>query len=735
MSSEERFEQVLKKIKEYHPDVDTDCLWRAFEYSRDMHDGQMRKSGHPFVRHPVEVVDVIAELNLDDASLAAGLLHDTVEDTESAIEDIEKRFGEDVAYLVDGVTKLSKIEFNNRKEHQAENIRKMIIAMSKDLRVILLKLADRLHNMRTLEHMPRHKQERIAQETMDIYAPLAHRLGINWVKTELEDLSFRFMYPDQYEEVKEKVTSKELESEEFIEEVINRINNLLGDNSIKPVDVYGRSKHYWSIFRKMREQQISFEQVYDVLAFRMILEEKPECYEALGLVHNRWTPIPGRFKDYIAIPKPNGYQSLHTSVMGPYQERIEIQIRTEEMHKVAEEGVAAHWMYKEGNKVPDKDKRRFSWLHRLMEEHRDHDDPREFLESVKIDLFHEEVYVLTPDGEVMEFPSGATCVDFAYAIHTEVGHTCTRAKVNGKIQPLDYTLETGDIVEIQTDPNRSPNKDWLDFVKTGKARTKIKKAVRQEQRERSKQLGRELLDKELTKRGTKLSTVEDSDEMIEAVESSRFNSLDEALTDIGYGKSDPEDFAEKLFEDEEEPTEDLEGFEDKDFDVDSDEDKQALLNEIVEEQRPDQEGIVLDGIGDIMVRYAKCCNPVPGDDVVGFVTRGRGLSVHTRKCPRIEHHDKNRQVDVRWDEDATSGQATLRPVKVRVYSADRPGLLANMSESFSDAGVNIKQAHCLTKEDKRAENTFDVLVKNVDQLNKAMKKIEQIQGVYKVERV
>jgi GTP pyrophosphokinase len=725
---ENRLSTVVQKIRAYHPDPDIEMLRNAFSYAAQMHEGQTRKSGEPYMSHPLEVMDVIADLRLDVASLVAGLLHDTVEDTDTTVEDLRERYGDDVAFLVDGVTKLSKFQFNTREEHQAENIRKMIIAMSKDLRVILLKLADRLHNMRTLKYMPRHKQERIAQETMDIYAPLAHRLGIHWMKTELEDLSFRYLYPEQYYDIAEKVASKKRERENFIREVIKILDELLLEHGIE-AEIYGRPKHFWSIYRKMRNQQIEFDQVYDVLGFRTIVPEKAHCYEALGLVHNLWKPIPGRFKDYIAIPKPNGYQSLHTSVIGPYQERIEIQIRTHDMHKIAEEGIAAHWLYKEGKAVPDKDDRKFAWLHRLMEEHQDLEDPREFLESVKIDLFHDEVYVFTPEGDVMEFPSGATCVDFAYAIHTEVGHHCAGAKVNGQIVPLRHELSNGDVVEILTNKNQKPNKDWLDFVKTGRARTKIRKSVREEQRERSRELGRELLDKELKKYNTNIRAAERKGLLADAAEASRFTSIEEMLADIGYGKSQPEHVAEKMFPEES-----------KDDEKDKKDKKESKLgklwNKITKRDESKSRGVVLDGIDDIMVSYAKCCNPVPGDDIIGFVTRGRGLSVHQRGCPRIKHLEKARQIDVRWDDDAASDDSMAqRPVKIRVYSADKPGLLANMSQSFSAAGVNIKQANCLTTEDQRAVNTFEVLVSNAEQLKRAMRNIEKIKGVYRVERV
>jgi GTP pyrophosphokinase len=728
MQLESRLNTVVKKILTYHPDADIETLRRAFHFASEMHQGQTRKSGEPYMSHPLEVMDLIADLRLDVSSLVAGLLHDTVEDCATTVDELREMFGEDVAFLVDGVTKLSKFQFNTREEHQAENIRKMIIAMSRDLRVILLKLADRLHNMRTLKYMPVEKQERIAQETMDIYSPLAHRLGIHWMKTELQDLSFRYLFPDAYYEIAEKVASKKRERENFIREVIHILDELFRENGIV-AEIDGRPKNFWSIFRKMRQQQIEFEQVFDVLGFRTIVDEKAQCYEALGLVHNLWKPIPGRFKDYIAIPKPNGYQSLHTSVIGPYQERIEVQIRTAEMHKIAEEGIAAHWLYKEGKAVPDKDDQKFAWLHRLMEEHQDLEDPREFLEQVKIDLFHDEVFVFTPGGDVMEFPAGATCVDFAYAIHSEVGHHCSGAKVNGQMVPLRHELKNGDIVEVLTNKNQKPNKDWLEFVKTGRAQTKIRKSVREEQRERSRELGRELLDKELKKFGANIRAIERKGTLAEVAEHSKFTSIDEMLADIGYGKAQPEHIVEKIFPHDEREARQKEAEKKKDSKIGQ------IWDKIKNRAPATSPGVMLDGIDDIMVNYAQCCTPVPGDDIVGFVTRGRGLSVHQRNCPRMQHLEPERLIDVRWDGKAAGENSKARrAVKVRVYCSDKPGLLANMGQSFSAAGVNIKQAHCVTTEDRRAVNTFEVLVSNREQLNRAMRSIEKLKGVYRVER-
>ncbi len=713
----ERLNSILDKVRAYHPEPELRVIEKAFEFGLKMHEGQTRKSGEAYMSHPLEVMDIIADLRLDSARLIVGLLHDTVEDTDTSVEEINELFGEDVSFLVDGLTKLSKLRFTTKEEAQAENFRKMIIAMSRDLRIILVKLADRLHNMRTLKYMRPDKQERIARETMEIYAPIAHRLGISWIKTELEDLSFRYLHPKAYYDIAEQVSRKRRERESFIREVIAILSELLHENGIK-CEVKGRPKHFWSIFRKMRAQQIEFDQVFDVLAFRIILDEKAQCYEALGFVHNLWKPIPGRFKDYIAIPKPNGYQSLHTSVIGPYQERIEVQIRTDEMHKVAEEGVAAHWLYKEGRATPDREDEKFAWLHSLMEGHQESDDPYEFLESVKIDLFHDEVYVFTPNGDVKGLPLGATCVDFAFAIHTEVGSRCTGAKVNGIMVPLKHALKTGDICQILTNKNQKPNKDWLSFVKTGRAKNKIRNYVREEQREHSRNIGRDILDKELKKYGSHLREVEKNGELEKVLKAAKFNSIDHMLADIGYGKTKPETILARLFPEKiskpKQPTR-----------------ISQILTKITQARRQ-KSGVIVDGIEDIKVNYAKCCSPVPGDEIVGFITRGQGLSVHKRGCPKIDHFEKERMLSVSW---AGIGTKDGRhPVNLKVFCTDKPGLLANISQSFSDSGVNISQAHCLTTEDKRAINTFEVLVCDLQQLQKAMKEIEKIKGVYRVER-
>ena len=721
-----RFDELVAKVEAYHPNPDLEMFRNAYALAEEMHLGQARKSGEPYLIHPLAVTHILADLKLDIASLCAGLLHDVVEDTDTTLDDLRERFSDEVAQLVDGVTKLSKLRFNTREERQAESFRKMLIAMSRDLRVILIKLCDRVHNMRTLEHMPENRRVAIAQETMDIYAPLANRLGISWIKVELEDLAFRHLHPEDYEELLDQISSGEGKREQYIGEVIEVLERALKTHaSMDGFELQGRVKHMFSIYRKMTRSNIEFDQVYDILAFRIIADTVAQCYEALGIVHNLWKPIPGRFKDYIAIPKPNLYQSLHTSVLGPYRERIEIQIRTHEMHRVAEEGIAAHWMYKEGKITPGVDEQRFQWLRQLMESHQDLEDPREFIDSVKIDLFADEVYVFTPKGEVKSFAKGSTPVDFAYSVHTEVGQHCAGAKVNGQLVPLKYQLRNGDIVEIVTSASQRPKQDWLQFVVSSRARTKIRQFVRKEQRQRSREIGKQLLEKQFRRHNLNLVKLEKSGELEEAARQSRCSSLEELYVNVGLGKVMPETVIGKLLPEVEEKKAEPEQ-------VVEDEGRIARLLQRI--RRKPKTGICVDGVDDIMVRFAKCCAPVPGENIVGFVTRGRGVTVHSRSCPKIDLLEPERQIDVHWN--ATAGKAgNERAVNIRVVCADRPGLLANISQSITMSGVNISQAHCRTLDNRKAINTFELLVRDLKQLRSAIKSISKIPGVYSVERV
>ncbi|OIP38664.1 MAG: GTP pyrophosphokinase [Deltaproteobacteria bacterium CG2_30_63_29] len=722
-SLQQRFDRLKDKVCSYHPAPDIVTLRSAFEFAVKCHEGQFRKSGEPYIIHPIEVTEIVAELKLDVASLCASLLHDVVEDTSTTLEELKEHFGEEVAFLVDGLTKLSKLTFNTREERQAESFRKMIVAMSRDLRVILVKLCDRVHNMRTLEHMPEKKQQDISQETLDIYAPLANRLGISWIKVELQDLALRYLHPEESADLIAKIAKTQEERQGYIEEVLQILHRVLADAGLKDFELQGRPKHIYSVYTKMKRSNVEIGQVHDMLAFRVMVDSVPQCYEALGIIHNHWKPIPGRFKDYIAIPKPNMYQSLHTSVIGPYQERIEVQIRTREMHRVAEEGIAAHWMYKEGRITPGDDEKKFAWLRQLVEWQQDLTDPKEFLETVKIDLFADEVYVFTPKGEVRSFPKGSTPLDFAYAVHTEVGHHCAGARVNGQLVPLRHQLQNGDIIEIITSANQRPKQDWLQFVVSSRARTKIRQVVRKEQRGRSQQIGRQLLEKTFRRYGLNLAKLEKAGELEKIARSLKCANGDEIQVNVGLGKLQPETVAAKFAPPEEEgkePTVQEEG----------------RFGKLMDRLRGrSKTGINVDGVEDMMVRFAKCCAPVPGEPIIGFVTRGRGVTVHAADCTKSALLEPERQVDCYWDIKSTTPAEAKRAVNVRVVCADRPGMLSNISQSFSVMGINITQAHCRTTEDKRAVNTFEVLVKDIKQLQTAIKTLARIPGVYSVERV
>jgi len=730
---------LVHRVESYHPGADLELLRRTYDFAARAHDGQLRRSGDPYVIHPLGVAMTIAELKLDVPSICAGLLHDCVEDTSVTTEEITKQFGPEISFLVEGVTKLGKIPWNNKEERQAENFRKMLLAMARDIRVILIKLADRVDNMRTLDHMPPEKQERIARETMEIYAPLANRLGIQWIKTELEDLSFKYLYPREFGELMQKLARYHAEKQKHIDEVVEILKRELIDAGIE-CQVYGRIKHAWSIWQKMQKTDRELEQLFDIIAFRCIVPSVRACYETLGVVHSKWTPIPGRFKDFIALPKPNMYQSLHTSVIGPRGERMEIQIRTADMHRVAEEGIAAHWRYKEGkpqgvDSKDERDQKRFQWLRQLMEWQRDLKDPTEFIESVKIDLFADEVYVFTPKGDVKALPKGANPIDLAYAIHTEVGHHCSGARVNGLIVPLRYTLRNGDTVEIITSPNQKPNKDWLKYVATSSAKAKIRNYLRTAEREKSKALGRELLERELRKYGFSFAKVLKGGDLDKAAEKLRHSTGEDLLISIGYGKLLPAEVVEEIVP------------EDKRKEVAQPDGGGGggggALNQIASlatsvadslmkrvAGSKTSTGIKVAGESDVLVRFARCCSPVVGDPIVGFITRGRGVTVHTLGCTKSLDQDPERRVEVEWD-----GRKTPRPVSIQVVCADKPGLLANLSASFNQLGVNISQANCRAVDDNKAVNTFSFAVNDLEQLKTIMRTLQRINGVYSVSRV
>ncbi len=718
-----RLDDILSTLQSYYPKADTALISRAYEYAAEAHEGQIRRSGDPYVTHPLSVAGITTELKLDTSTVCAALLHDAVEDTSATVKDIRDIFGKEVAFLVDGVTKLGKLPYANREERQAENFRKMLIAMARDIRVILLKFCDRLDNMRTLDHLPQEKQERIATETLQIYAPLSHRLGIQWIKTELEDLSFKYLNRDEYDQLAIEVSKTRKERNRYITDVERLLLKEMGRAGIS-CRINGRAKHLWSIRQKMKRTQRPFEEIHDAIGFRIITDSNRACYEALGVMHAAWTPIPGRFKDYIALAKPNGYQSLHTAVIGPKGERIEIQIRTEEMHLVAEQGIAAHWKYKEGKPgIFSTNDAKFAWLRQLMEAQKDVSDPTEFIESVKIDLFLEdEVFVFTPQGDVKALPVGSCPIDFAYTVHSKVGDHCSGARVNGMIVPLRYQLRNGDTIEIITSPNQKPNRDWLKLVKTARARTKIRHRLRQEERERALSVGRDVLEKALRKYGVSYTKASKSGLLSKAAEALKCNGLDDLVCQVGYGKITSKQVVEEVV-----PAD--KRSESARAADESGKGLRQLIGRVA--RRRSASGIKVQGEDDILVRFARCCTPLPGDNIVGFISRGRGVSVHRRNCTKALDIDPDRRVDVEWDNKA----AAEHVVGLKVYCANRPGLLAHLSQSFSDSGVNISQAHCKALEDGRAVNTFHASVRDLNQLNAVIRSLERIKGVYEVDRV
>ena len=717
-------EHLIDRVRAYQPSVDSDLIQRAYDYSFRMHAGQTRKSGQPYVVHPVSVAGIIADLRLDAASVCAGLLHDVVEDTLATTDDITKEFGVEVSELVDGVTKLSQINFTSKEDRQAENFRKMVVAMARDIRVLLIKLCDRLDNMRTLEHMKPEAQERIARETLEIYAPLANRLGIQSFKSELEDLSFRWLEADAYHDLIAQLQTTKKERDKYIADVCKTLSSRLASQNFA-AEVHGRAKHLYSIYRKMREQQSGLEGVHDLIAFRVVVESVSDCYATLGVIHSQWTPVPGRFKDYIALPKPNMYQSLHTTVIGPGRERIEIQIRTHEMHRVAERGIAAHWKYKErggGGGVAEQDAQRFSWLRQLLEWQKELKDPAEFLEGVKVDLFQDEVYVFTPKGDVRVFPRGATPIDFAYQIHTQLGDHVTGARINGKIEPLRYKLRNGDVVEVLTKPDQHPNKDWLDFVGTTRARSKIRNHLRTDQRDKSRRLGEELLERELRKAGISASKLfKNEPEMRRLYDELKIQNQEELFVSIGYGKIDPEDVLKIV------APPDEHGQESKPPEQLREGRIAGLVRKVI---KRDEGGIRINGIDDVLVRYAKCCNPLPGDDILGFITRGRGVTIHRRGCPKAFDTDPDRRVEITWDSKARIN----RSVQLRVVTANQPGILANVGQTFMAQGINISEANCRAGDDGRAVNLFSFVCADLQQLKHVMKALQKVKGVVVVER-
>jgi GTP diphosphokinase / guanosine-3',5'-bis(diphosphate) 3'-diphosphatase len=716
-------DDIIQKVRTYQPAADADLIRRAYGYAERAHEGQKRKSGDPYFTHPASVAGIITDLRLDTASVCAGLLHDVVEDTLATSKDLEREFGSEIAQLVDGVTKLSQISFTSKEDRQAENFRKMVVAMARDIRVLLVKLCDRVDNMRTLDHMKPEAQERIARETMEIYAPLANRLGMQAFKSELEDLSFRYLEPDGFAEVQAAVHKTHKERERYIEGVCKTLAARLAEQGFA-ADVSGRAKHLYSMWRKMKQSGVGIDQVFDIIAFRVLVESVGDCYASLGVVHSKWIPVPGRFKDYIALPKPNMYQSLHTTVLGPGRERIEIQIRTHEMHRVAEKGIAAHWKYKERHSggVSNEDATRFEWLKQLVKWQKDLKDPAEFLEGVKVDLFQDEVYVFTPKGDVRVFPRGASPIDFAYQIHSQLGNQITGARVNGKLEPLRYKLRNGDVIEVVTSTTQQPSKDWLEYATTTGARAKIRAFLRAEQREKSLKLGRELVEREFARAHVSFSKFLKNDhEQKKAFDALRVSNLDELLVSIGYGKIDASEVLGVVAPPEEGGKESVPPPSLKEGGIES------FVKKFI---KRDEGGIRLNGIDDVLVRYAKCCNPLPGDDILGFITRGRGVTIHRRGCTKAFDTDPERRVEIQWDTKAKINRA----VQLRVVTANRPGILATVGQTFSAQGINISEANCRAGDDGRAVNIFTFTCQDLTQLKGVMRALQKVTGVVVVER-
>ncbi len=710
-----QLQSLIEEIPKYQPGADLDLVARAYRFSANSHQGQQRASGEPYLSHPLEVAALLVAFKMDVTTVTAGLLHDVLEDTQTTRAELEREFGREIAELVDGVTKIGKLAFSSREERQAENFRKMVVAMARDLRVLMIKLADRLHNMRTLDYLPPDKTRKVAQETLDIYAPLAHRLGMAKVKAELEDLALRALNPEDYQDLMRRVAKRRLEREDEIGHVIAILDQKLREVGIE-ARISGRPKHFYSIWKKMHEGGREFDEIYDLTAVRVIVKSVRDCYGALGVIHSLWKPVPGRFKDFIAMPKVNMYQSLHTTVIGPKGDPVEIQIRTWEMHRIAEEGIAAHWLYKEKRSERDRFDDAFTWLRQLMESQKEVKDPQEFMDSVRLDLFPDEVYVFTPKGDVKALPDGSTPIDFAYTVHTDVGNHCVGAKVNGKLVPLRYTLRQGDIVEVVTSPAQHPSRDWLKIVRSNRARAKINQWLKTEERARSLALGRELFEREAKKYRLAPGALLASDEMRKLVTELGFPSPDDLLASIGYGKTSVQQVLGKL-----------------------------APGAVREPERRDEArapkparrtdaAVRIRGVDDLLVRFGKCCSPVPGDGIVGFITRGRGLTVHARDCLTVVRNvlDKERLVSVEWEE----GAPAKRPVRIAVHiGRDRPGLLAEITTAISSRQGNITKADIVVTEDRKGINNFVVEVDDLRQLQAIMQAIREVRDVINVERV
>ncbi len=711
-------EEIIYALKLKKPHSDFDMVFRAYKYAEVAHSRQLRLSGEPYLMHPASVALILAKMGFDDVSVATALLHDTVEDTETHIEELDSEFGEAVADIVDGVTKIDMMDFDTKEEQQAENIRKMILAMCHDIRVPIVKLADRMHNMRTLDFQKPHKQIRIAQETMDIYAPLANRLGFHRFKLELEDLSFKYLVPDSWKMISEWLEENKMEERNLIARVIAKIDNILSENEIQG-HVFGRIKHKYSIFKKMTEQRTSLDEMHDIIAFRIIVQDVRDCYAVLGFIHALWKPVHGRFKDYISVPKANGYQSLHSTVIGTDGERLEIQIRTEEMHNLAEHGVASHWLYKERTRdiqgVPQ-----LQWLRDLLDRQKDESDSQDFLQSLKLDLFKDEVYVFTPKGDVKELPDGSTPIDLAYLIHTNIGYHCAGAKINGKIKPLTTHLKNGDTVEIITDKNKKPSRDWLKFVKTSKARSRIQQFINTQERGASLILGREILEKEARKLGISLHKAIKDNSCALVLDEFSFNTFDDLLSAVAYNRISAAKVLHRYLE--------ITGKEVKKVK----EIKTIVTKESEQQKNKKQEGIIIQGQNDMLVRFAQCCSPLPGDSIVGFISRGRGIVVHTLNCQHIQDLESDRLITVSWSNQEIS--ADPFPARIRMVCVNGKGILAAIGNTLLELDINIDSLMMYSQIDSRCELDMTINVNDAVHLYKTIDKLRNLELVIEVVR-
>ena len=710
-----RINDILDAILDYNPDADVDVVERAYIYSARVHDGQIRLSGEPYLTHPLEVAGILTELKLDVESIAAGLLHDVVEDTHASEEEITEIFGQGISHIVAGVTKLSKLSFQRSEERQAESMRKMILAMADDIRVIFIKLADRVHNMRTLHfHKKEHKKVTIAQETFDIYVPLASRLGIYWIKKELEDSSFRYILPDEFNLIKKLVAKDQREREETVKYIQAQIELIMEEAGLQCI-VLGRYKQFYSIYNKMIKQGLDFEEVYDIMGFRIILDTMPECYTVLGILHSTWQPIPKKFKDYIGVPKSNMYQSLHTTIVGPEGERIEIQIRTKEMDKVAKSGIAAHWSYKEGQPYDENLGETYAWVQNLIENQAHTSSPEEFMETMRINLFPDEIYIFTPKGDIISLPKNASPIDFAYAIHTEVGDQCTGAKVNGRLVSLTYNMKTGDTAEAIVSKGTHPSKDWLSHVKTAKARSRIRHWIKSEENKRSLSLGMELCDKEFRRNDLGFKKLFASQDMIKAAESFGLKTAEELVINVGYGKITPTKLAHKFIE----PKEPKE---------------KSIINKLIGSRSRKKKktfGVIVRGVDDLLIKFGKCCLPVPGDAIVGYITQGQGVTIHASECPNAFNQNPERIVEVIWDK----GINETYPVEITVYSQDKMGLFGLLATDIGKNGANITDARTTVLDGKMYNSYFTIEVQDTDHLRKVINSLKKIKSVKNVVRI